>query len=85
MLWWGVSGGRVWETKKTLPLEFSDTPGANDDHGRLHIVDDVKQHVPGVLGMPGLTGDDHVELGPLQKAGRLPYEDVSQALALLRD
>lgn len=32
--------------------------------------------------MPGLARDGHVELGPLQKADRLPDEDVSQALAL---
>ena len=35
-----------------------------------------------VLGVPGLAGEGYVELRPLQKANRLPNEDVSQALAL---
>jgi len=64
-------------------LELANTPRADDDHCRLHKVDDVKQHVSCILGVPGLAGDGYIELGPLQKADRLPDEDVSQALALL--
>ena len=68
--------------KRNGPLEFSNAPGSDDDHGWLDKVSDVEQHVSRVLGVPGLAGEGYVELRPLQKANRLPNEEVSQALAL---
>jgi len=70
--------------KDVLPLELANTPRTDDDHCWLHKVDDVKQHVSCILGVPALARESHVELGPLEKTDRLPNEDVSQALALHR-
>ena len=80
----GELGIKRKEGGKTSPLEFTDASGANNDHGRLHKVNNIKQHVSSVLGVPRLAGHSHVKLRPLQEADRLPNEDVSQGLALHR-
>lgn len=54
------------------PLKFADTSRADDNHSWLHIVDDIEQHVPCVLGVPCLAGDRDIELSSLQKADGLP-------------
>jgi hypothetical protein len=42
----------------------------------------TENHVPGVLGVPRLAGDCDVQTCPLQKAGRLTTQDISEALSL---
>jgi len=42
----------------------------------------TENHVPGVLGVPSLTGDRDVQPCPLQKTGRLTTQDISEALSL---
>lgn len=79
--------GGEWESrgkdgKRISPLKLANASRADDDHGWFHVVDDIEQHVSGVLGVPGLAGYGDIELGSLQKADGLPNKDVSQALAL---
>ena len=57
----GERGVRVGnERKEDSPLEFPDASRTDNDHGRLHEVNDVEQHVSCILGVPGLAGQRHV-------------------------
>lgn len=70
------------DAKGVSPLKLAEASRTDDDHGWLHMVDDIEQHVSCILGVPRLAVYGGIELSSLQKANGLPNEDVSQALAL---
>lgn len=49
-----------------LPFEFTEPSASYNDDRRFQEVDQIKQHMPSVLGVNSLTNDSEVEVGSLE-------------------
>lgn len=56
-------------TTEDDPLQSAQTSRANNDQSRSKIVNEINEHMTGVLGVYSLAFDADVKAGPLEECG----------------